>query len=306
MGTGGYCPAWLCPPALSQHHCPWWEGAPGHSAEGMGSSPGLTAVVLGTALVGLGGCRYRHEAGHGAGWGQGARLPLTAHSQRAVLTGASLAVHVDGVARLQDGAHVSPGPWGWPPAGPSTAAARPEGCREPAEGQQGNQGEGASGVQGGGFRGGTWGERCQVGGHLHSHCVRAEQEGAPVEHRAGPPRGQAPPYGSPPRPAREVLTPPCPSSEALALRGRPAPHPSWPHLPPQAPRGAPGTLQGERLRSQGGSCGPQPLKVRTHLGAQAVPGHGRKPQIWLGSTDPEGQLALVHLPASSPTRGHIL
>lgn len=104
-----------------------------------------------------------------------------------------------------------------------------------------------------------------------------------MEDRAGPPRGQAPPYGSPPHPAREALTPPCSSSEALALRGRPAPHPSWPHLPPQAPRGAPGTLQGERLRSQGGSCGPQPLKGRTHLGAQTVPGHGRKPQDLAGN-----------------------
>lgn len=83
---------WLCPHPV----------APGTQPRACGHQAGLTAVVLGTALVGLGGRRHRYQAGRGAGWGQGAGLRPAAQGPCAVLTGAPLASHADSVAGLQD------------------------------------------------------------------------------------------------------------------------------------------------------------------------------------------------------------
>lgn len=133
--AGGGSPRCQRPPKCRRHGTLVGRrpGAFGRSRPGRhgGRQPGLTAVVLGAALAGLRGCRHRHEAGQGAGWGQGAGLPVTAHCQRAALTGALLAVHADGVTGLQEEARVSPGLWGQSPACPGTAAARPGGSGSP-------------------------------------------------------------------------------------------------------------------------------------------------------------------------------
>lgn len=229
--AGGGSPRCQRPPMCRRHGtlggrrpCAFGPSRPGRHGGG-GQQPGLTAVVLGAALAGLRGCRHGHEAGQGAGWGQGAGLPVTAHRQRAALTGAPLAVHTDGAAGLQEDARVSPGLWGRSAACPGTAAARPgDSGSPPMRARGGTRGKGASRVQGGGRRGRRWGGRCHVGDLTVSKWSR---RGSQRRTGQGHPRGWAPPHRSLPDLAGEAWAPPCPSSETLGPRGSPAPPPAW-------------------------------------------------------------------------------
>lgn len=92
--------------------------------------------------------------------------------------------------------------------------------------------------------------------------------GSPVEDQAGPSPWPGAPAQQPRRSGWSSLGPSLPS-----------PGPSLNYSPPRPPRGAPGTLEGETVRSSVSSGNPQPFSGRTPVG---VPG------LWLGVQTREG------------------